>query len=505
MDMGGTAAELASAVNAGRASAVAVCQAALAHLATEDGRWHAFLSIDAEHALAQAAHVDAAVAAGRGGGPLAGVPVGVKDNICTRFGHTTCGSRMLATYASPYDATAVARIESAGGIILGKTNLDEFAMGSSTETSAFGPTHNPWNADRVPGGSSGGSAAAVAASLVPLALGSDTGGSIRQPAAFCGVVGLTPTYGRVSRHGLVAHGSSFDQIGPLARNVLDTALLLQVIAGFDEHDATSATATVPDYSAALRDSGLTALAGQLRVGVISEFADAVADEDTRAALDHAVQVFRNLGARTTPVSLPSLTTAVAAYYLIATAEASSNLARFDGVHYGHRTADALQLAEMSAQSRAEGFGAEVKRRIMLGTYVLSAGYDAGYYQQAVAARRHVRCDFERALRTCDVLLAPTTPEPAFELGARCKDPLAMYLSDAFTTAASLAGLPALSLPAGLSQAKLPLGLQLIGPPFGETILLQAARLYERATKWPMHPPPAGPADDPGPDHAATRL
>ncbi len=483
-----TAVQIAAEVSAGRLRAADACAAALERIADQDGGLHAFLELTAEHARARAAAVDEAVAAGRSPGPLAGVPIAVKDNICTRFGHTTCGSKILVGYTSPYDATVIERIEAAGGVIVGKTNLDEFGMGSSTENSGFGPTRNPWDAERVPGGSSGGSAAAVAAGLVPLALGSDTGGSIRQPAALCGLVGVKPSYGRVSRYGLVAYGSSLDQVGPLAGSVTDAALLLGVLAGHDPRDSTSVRRAVPDYVAELCDGGLERL-GRLRIGVPEEYFAQGLDAEVAAAVRAALEEYRRQGAELVELSLPHLPHAIATYYLVATAEASSNLARFDGVHYGRRAAGARDIHELYSRSRSEGFGAEVKRRIMLGTFALSAGYWDAYYHKALKVRRLIREDFDRAFERCDVLAGPTAPTPAFRLGEKLDDPLAMYLADVYTIAANLAGLPAVSLPCGFSAAGLPIGLQLTGPLFEEARLLQAARLFERATDWHRRRPP----------------
>lgn len=478
-----SALSIAADVAAGRRRAVDVCQAALARIAAQDQSLRAFLEVAREHALERAAKVDAAVAAGMPAGPLAGVPVAVKDNLCTAFGHTTAGSKILAGYVSPYAATVIARIEAAGGVIVGKTNLDEFAMGSSTENSGYFPTRNPWNTECVPGGSSGGSAAAVASGMVPLALGSDTGGSIRLPAALCGTVGLKPTYGRVSRYGLVAYGSSLDQIGPLAGSVEDAALLLGVIAGRDPHDSTSADQAVPDYVGELSDTKVRALAKRLRIGVPREYFGEGLDAETRAAVEAALDVYRGLGAKIVEVSLPHTPYAIATYYLVATAEASSNLARYDGVHYGHRTAHPKDIFDLYSSSRDEGFGAEVKRRIMLGTFALSAGYYDAYYVKALKVRRLIKEDFDRAFALCDVIAGPTSPTPAFRLGEKLADPLTMYLADIYTIAANLAGIPAVSLPCGFSGTNLPIGLQLMAPLFGEVALLQAARLYERETDW----------------------
>ncbi len=439
----------------------------------------AFLEVHEQPALAAAQRVDASVADGRDPGPLAGVPIAVKDVICTRAGHTTCGSKMLANYRSPFDATAVARLSAAGGIVLGKTNLDEFAMGSSTENSGYRNARNPWDESRVPGGSSGGSAVVVAARMTPVALGTDTGGSVRQPAAFCGIVGLKPTYGRVSRFGLVAYGSSLDQIGPMSANVADAALLLQVIAGADPADSTSAAEPVPDYPAALADAALDAARRSLRLGLPREYFGEGLDPQVRAAVQAAVEVYRALGASVVELSLPYTPHSVAAYYLLATAEASSNLARFDGVHYGRRAAQAGDLVDLYAASRAEGLGAEVKRRIMLGTFALSSGYHDAYYARAQRVRSAIAQDFSRAFEQCDLLVCPTTPTPAFRLGEKLADPLQMYLADVYTTAANLAGIAAISIPCGFSDAGLPIGLQLQGPRFSELRLLQAARLYEQ--------------------------
>ena len=486
-----TAAHVAAEIAGGRRKAVDVCAGALRRIEAADGQVRAFLETLPEDALDRAARLDADLAAGKPVGALAGVPLAIKDNICTTAGHTTCASKILAGYVSPYDATVVERILAAGGVIVGKTNLDEFAMGSSTENSGRFVTRNPWAADRVPGGSSGGSAAAVAAGLVPLALGSDTGGSIRQPASFCGVVGVKPTYGRVSRYGLVAYGSSLDQVGPLAANVQDAALLLGVIAGRDPRDSTSVAEPVPDYVAELADERLEARAGRLRIGIPREYFGAGLDEETRAAVEAALAVYRRLGAKTVEVSLPHTPYAIATYYLVATAEASSNLARYDGVHYGHRTAHPHDLFDLYSASRSEGFGAEVKRRIMLGTFALSAGYYDAYYNTALRVRRLIKDDFDRVLTQCDVIAGPTAPTPAFRLGEKLADPLQMYLADIYTIAANLAGIPALSIPCGFSAAGLPIGLQLMGPLFGEALLLQAARLYERETDWHTRRPSMG--------------
>jgi len=453
-------------------------QACLDRIAAVDSVIGAFLHVDGEGALRTADGVDARRARGEPVGPLAGIPVAVKDVICTRGTATTCGSRMLENFVPPYDAHVIERLRAADAVILGKTNMDEFAMGSSTENSAFRATRNPWDTSRVPGGSSGGSAAAVAACEVPLALGSDTGGSIRQPASFCGVVGLKPTYGRVSRYGLVAFASSLDQIGPMAHDVYGTALLAEVISGHDRRDSTSVDRPVPRYSQCC-DAPLEGL----RIGVADEHFVAGLDPDVERVVRTALEVYRGLGATVVPVSLPHSKYAVAAYYLIAPSEASSNLARYDGVHYGRRTSRTLDLVGMYCASRGEGFGAEVKRRIMLGTYALSSGYYDAYYLKALKVRRLIRQDFDRAFERVDVIAAPVTPTPAFRLGELIDDPLAMYLSDIYTISANLAGLPGLSLPAGRSAAGMPIGMQLLAPPFEEERLLRAARMYERETTW----------------------
>jgi len=436
---------------------------------------NAFLAVAGIELLERAGEVDDALDAGDDVPLLAGIPIAVKDNICTLDLPTTCGSRILADYVSPYDATVVRRLREAGALIVGKTNLDEFAMGSSTENSAFGPTRNPCDPSRVPGGSSGGSAAAVAAGLVPAALGSDTGGSVRQPASFCGVVGLKPTYGRVSRYGLVAFASSLDQIGPVARSVTDCALVLQQIAGADPHDSTAAEAPMPDLV-----SGLEHGVADLVVGVAEELFPADLDEEVAALCRRALARLEGLGAEVREVSLPHVRHAISSYYLVANAEASSNLARYDGVRYGSRADEAQTAAAVYGRSRALGFGREVKRRIVLGTYSLSAGYYEAYYGQGQRVRQRIAADFERAFASgVDVLLGPTSPSVAFRLGERLDDPLAMYLSDVFTVPANLAGLPAISLPAG-AIGKLPVGVQLVGRPFQEAGLLQAAHALESA-------------------------
>jgi aspartyl-tRNA(Asn)/glutamyl-tRNA(Gln) amidotransferase subunit A len=467
------AAGLRALMESGEVSAVEVAQAHLDRIAATDDRVHAFLKVLDEQALATAAEVDRRRTAGETMGPLAGVPLALKDVLCTRGVETSCGSRILENYRPVYDATVVARLHEAGIVILGKTNMDEFAMGSSTENSAFGPTRNPWNLDRVPGGSSGGSSAAVAALQAPLAIGTDTGGSIRQPAALCGVVGVKPTYGLVSRYGLIAFASSLDQAGPFARTVADAAALLETMAGHDPCDSTSIPTERPSYAAAL-DQGIEGL----RLGVVREFMDTEGlAEGVRARVEEAVRRLAKLGAEIVEVSMPHAAYGVSAYYLIAPSEASSNLSRYDGVRYGLREpGDTAE--QMMARTREVGFGPEVKRRIMIGTYALSAGYYDAYYAQAQRVRTLIIRDFEAAYERCDVLISPTAPEPAFPLGAKTDDPLAMYLNDVFTIPSSLAGSPALSLPVGVDEAGLPVGLQIMAPVLGEAAMLRAARALE---------------------------
>lgn len=483
MESDRTAQSIAKRVASGDLKAVDACAEALRLVERSDPKLRAFVELTRDHAEQQARRVDALVAAGETPGPLAGVPIAIKDNICTDFARTTCGSKMLDGYESPYAATAVRRIEDAGGVIVGKTNLDEFGMGSSTENTAFEPTRNPWNVECVPGGSSGGSAVAVAADMIPLALGSDTGGSVRQPASFCGVVGVKPTYGRVSRYGLVAYGSSLDQIGPLARNVSDAALLLSVIAGPDKRDSTCVDHPADDYLANMSDEYLESRRQKLRIGVPREYFAEGLDAEVRGAVEAAIDAYRALGAEIVEVSLPHSPYCVAVYYVIATAECSSNLARFDGVHYGRRAADPRDIVDLYSRSREDGFGDEVKRRVMLGTFVLSAGYHDAYYNKALKARQLIKRDFERAFEQADVLACPTAPTPAFRFREKLDDPLQMYLADVYTIAANLAGIPGISIPCGFSRDGLPIGLQLLAPVFGETVLLQTARLYERETDW----------------------
>ena len=465
-------------------TAAALTEALLARIAEIDPRVRAFITVAADSALAEARTADQALADG-GGGPLTGIPLAVKDLICTRGLRTTCASRILENFVPPYDAEVIRRLKAAGAILLGKLNMDEFAMGSSNENSGFFPTHNPWDLSRIPGGSSGGSAAAVAAGMCLGALGSDTGGSIRQPAAHCGVVGLKPTYGRVSRYGLVAFASSLDQIGPLAKDVTDAALLLNAIAGHDPRDATAVPEAVPDYTTFLQ-KGLRGVT----VGIPREYqAAAGLDPEVAAAVEKAVAVLRDLGAECVEVSLPHAAYAVAAYYVIAPSEASSNLARYDGVKYGFRDTGKTDLMEMYHSTRSRGFGREVKRRIIIGTYCLSAGYYDAYYGKASQVRTLIRGDFEAAFKNCDVLISPVAPTPAFKIGEKIDDPLTMYLSDIFTLSANLAGIPGMSIPCGFSEAGLPIGLQLLGPHFKEGRLLRVAYNFEQATDHHRRRPP----------------
>ena len=481
-----TATGIRAAVAAGELSARDVCARCLEGIAAVDGRLHAFTTVLEDAALARAAEVDAHRGEWRDR-PLLGVPLAVKDIICTRNAPTTAGSRILADYRPPYDATVVTRLLAAGAVVVGKTNCDEFAMGSSTEHSAYGPTRNPWATDRIPGGSSGGAAAAVAAGLAPVAIATDTGGSIRQPAAFCGVVGLKPTYGRVSRYGLLAFASSLDQIGPLTRTVEDAAAVLQVLAGPDPRDATTAAEPAPDMAGVFPGS-----VNGTRIGVPrAALADGV-DAEVLDAFNAALALLADRGAEVRDVDLPHMQYAVPVYYLVAPAEASSNLARYDGVRYGHRAAlhdAAAGVPEMYARTRSEGFGAEVKRRIMLGTYALSAGYYDAYYVHAQRVRSLIRSDYDEAFASVDAIAMPTTPTPAFRIGERIDDPLAMYLGDVFTVSANLTGLPAISLPAGLTRARLPLGFQLIGRPFDEATLLRIGAVLERDAPWAAERPP----------------
>ncbi len=499
-----SASEQLAALESGQVSSVELTQAYLDRIAEVDERVGAFLRVDADRALERAGDVDARRAASKPVGRLGGLPIAVKDILCERGQLTTCASRMLENFRPPYDATVVAKLKGADAVPLGRTNMDEFAMGGSTETSAFQLTHNPWDLERAPGGSSGGAAACVAAGMAPLSVGTDTGGSIRQPAGLCGVVGMKPTYGRVSRFGLVAFASSLDQIGGLAATVEDIALLLEVIAGHDERDETSLDVSVPEYTKTVSQP----LKG-LRVGWVREHFGPGLDPEVEAAVREALAVYKQLGATVREVSLPHSQYAVATYYVIAPSEASSNLARYDGVHYGYRTDVAAMNAELEAErktlaeagdtralddvdtalvrmyrrTRAEGFGPEVKRRIMLGTYALSAGYYDAYYLKALKVRRLIRQDFDKAFEDVDLIAGPITAAPAFKLGEMAGDPLAMYLIDLYTVSANLAGIPGLCLPCGFSKSGLPIGLQLLAPTLQEERLLRGARMYEQATKW----------------------
>jgi aspartyl-tRNA(Asn)/glutamyl-tRNA(Gln) amidotransferase subunit A len=480
-----TARSIRDGVAAGQLSAVDVVRACLDRIAAVNPALNAFNLVDAERALSRAQAVDRRRAEGSTLGPLAGVPIALKDNMNVRGMRTTASSRILERFVPPYDATVVRHLENAGAIIVGKTNCDEFAMGSSTENSAFGPVRNPWALDRIPGGSSGGSAAAVASRCVPLALGSDTGGSIRQPAAFCGVVGLKPTYGRVSRYGLLAFASSLDQIGPFARTVADAALVLSALSGADPCDATTADESVPDFTRAL-----TGDVKGVRVGVPRAFVSHGVDEDVREAFEGALDALRGAGATLVDVELPHAQYAIPVYYLVCTAEASSNLARYDGVKYGYRAPAAKHesLKDMYSRSRDDGFGPEVKRRIMLGTYVLSAGYYDAFYLKALQVRTLLRRDYDQAFERADVIAMPTTPTPPFRLGEKTGDPLQMYLADVFTVSANLAGLPGISVPCGFSPDGLPIGFQLMGRMFDESTLLRVADAYERSTDWHVRSP-----------------
>jgi len=465
-------------LESGEVSARELTDQHLSRIETAEPSLHAYLEVTAERARSDADRIDAARSAGEDLPPLAGVPLAIKDNLCTKGVTTTCASRMLEGFVPPYESTVTGKLWDAGAVLLGKTNLDEFAMGGSTETSAFGPTANPWNLDHVPGGSSGGSAAAVAAGECMAALGSDTGGSIRQPASFCGVVGLKPTYGRISRYGLVAFASSLDQVGPFTSNVADAAALLQVMAGHDPRDSTSLKAPVPDYSADLGKP----IKG-LKVGLVREcFEQEGLDPQVKASVMAAAHQLQSLGAELVDVSCPRFTDGIATYYVIAPSEASANLARYDGVKYGYRAEDAESLAVMTARSRAEAFGSEVQRRILIGTYALSAGYVDAYYKKAQQVRTLIRRDFDAAYQSVDVLLTPTAPTTSFRNGAHADDPLAMYLADLLTIPANLAGLPAISVPCGFDQAGLPIGVQLIGNVLEESKLLQVAHQYEQSAQ-----------------------
>jgi aspartyl-tRNA(Asn)/glutamyl-tRNA(Gln) amidotransferase subunit A len=477
-----TIAALADALAARRLSSAELTAAVIARTKAVDARVHAFNSHDEADALAQAAASDARRAAGQARGTLDGIPIGFKDVIAVTGQPLTASSKILAKFVSPYDATVTTKLKNAGAVVWGRLNCDEFAMGSSNENSAFGAVGNPWDVTRVPGGSSGGSAAAVAAGEAIAALGSDTGGSIRQPAALCGVVGLKPTYGLVSRYGLIAYASSLDQIGPFARTVEDAAIVLEAIAGHDERDSTSYRAEIPNYRAQLG-----ARRGPWKLGIPKEYFGAGLDPEIGAAVEQAIAYYKNQGCEVREVSLPHTQYCLDTYYIIATAEASSNLARFDGIRYGHRAAQTKDVVDLYFQSRAEGFGAEVKRRIILGTYVLSSGYYDAYYLRAQKVRTLIRQDFLKAYEEVDALITPTSPIPAFKIGEK-SDPLAMYLCDVYTIGVNLAGLPGISVPCGFTKAGLPIGLQLVGQPFQEAELMAIANAYDRAHDWSSRHP-----------------
>ncbi len=459
-------------------SAEDLTQACLKSIQQHDPKVQAFLQVEAEAALEQARTIDQRRSRGEALGRLAGIPIAIKDVLCTRGSPTTCGSRMLEKFIPPYDAHVIERLRQADAILIGKTNMDEFAMGSSTENSGYFTTRNPWDLTRIPGGSSGGSAAAVAACETPLSLGTDTGGSIRQPASMCGIVGLKPTYGRVSRYGLVAFASSLDQIGPFSHDVIDAALLMEVIAGHDQRDSTSVNQAVPAYSQTVDQP-----VRPLTIGVAEEFFGKGLDSEVEQAVMQAIEVYLQQGATLKRVSLPNSQYAVAVYYIVATAEASSNLARYDGVHYGFRSAQYDSLIHMYSRTRGQGFGKEVKRRIMLGTYALSSGYYDAYYVRALKVRRLIKNDFDRVFSECDVIVGPTAPTAAFPIGEKAADPLAMYLSDIYTISCNLAGITGISIPCGMTTSGLPIGLHLQAPPFEEEKLLRIARMYERVTDW----------------------
>jgi aspartyl-tRNA(Asn)/glutamyl-tRNA(Gln) amidotransferase subunit A len=465
-----------AAVQERKITAVSLAEAHFAKIEADDPKIGAYLALSKDRALAKAAQIDALATKGEKLPPLGGVPVGIKDALVTKGVRTTAGSKILGNYVPPYDCTAVARMEAAGAVVLGKLNCDEFAMGSSNENSAFRPVHNPRDLSRVPGGSSGGSAAAVAADMAIATLGSDTGGSIRQPASFCGVVGMKPTYGRVSRYGLIAFASSLDHIGPFGRTVKDAATVLRSIAGRDPMDSTSADVPVPDYVAEMERP-----VKGLKIGVAKEYFGEGLESEVRIAVEAGIQKLASFGCEVVEVSLPHTKYAVPAYYIVATAEASSNLARFDGVRYGYRSANARSLSEMYRRSRDEGFGAEVKRRIILGTYALSAGYYDAYYLKAQKVRTLLTRDFDEAFRKVDVIVSPTSPTAAFKLGEKTDDPLAMYLADIYTVTANLAGIPGISIPCGETKNKLPIGMQILGKHFDEATVLRVAHAYEQAS------------------------
>jgi aspartyl-tRNA(Asn)/glutamyl-tRNA(Gln) amidotransferase subunit A len=481
-----TVTELSAALAAKQVSSVELTRLFLDRIKGLNGQLNAFISLDEKHSLAQALVADERRSRGQAG-PLTGIPIAHKDIYCTKGIRTTCGSKMLAAFDSPYDAHVIERFGAAGAVLLGKTNMDEFAMGSSNETSHFGPVRNPWDLNRVPGGSSGGSAAAVAARMAPAATGTDTGGSIRQPAALTGVSGLKPTYGVVSRYGMIAFASSLDQGGPLGKSAADLALLMNAMAGFDARDSTSLERPAEDYTRELK-LGLKGL----RIGLPKEYFGEGLEPDVRARVTEAVRWFQEQGANTIEITLPNTGLAVPVYYVIAPAEASSNLSRFDGVRYGHRAKDYADLNDMDRRTRAEGFGTEVKRRILIGTYVLSHGYYDAYYLQAQKVRRLIAKDFSEAFSRCDVIMGPTAPSTAFALGAKTDDPVQMYLNDIFTIPAPLAGLPGLSIPCGFDAKGLPVGLQIMGNHFAEAKMLGVAHRYQQATDWHLRAPKEAP-------------
>lgn len=471
-----TLAELSAMLQVGDVSSTELTAHYLSRIQQHDAKLNSFITVVEEQAMQQAAEADKVLKDGNAG-PLTGVPIAHKDIFCTKSIKTSCGSKMLDNFISPYDATVVSKFKQAGVVTLGKTNMDEFAMGSSNETSFYGPVKNPWNTETVPGGSSGGSAATVASRLAPAATGTDTGGSIRQPAALCGITGLKPTYGRVSRYGMIAFASSLDQAGPMAQSAEDCALMLNTMAGFDEKDSTSLDKEVQDYSAGLEDS----IAG-LRIGLPREYFDEGLDNNVRAVIQTALDSYRDMGAELVEIELPNSSLSVPVYYVVAPAECSANLSRFDGVRYGYRCKDPVDLYDLYTRSRGEGFGAEVKRRIMVGTYVLSAGYYDAYYLKAQQLRHLISDDFKAAFNKVDVIMGPASPEPAFNLGEKAEDPISMYLSDIYTIAVNLAGLPGISVPAGFVDSK-PVGLQIIGNYFEESRLLNVAHKYQQATNW----------------------
>jgi aspartyl-tRNA(Asn)/glutamyl-tRNA(Gln) amidotransferase subunit A len=479
----GTITSLASALRTRQVSSVELTERALVRIEAAQATLNAFITVDGAGALAAARAADARIARGEAG-PLTGVPIAHKDVLMTAGLRTTCGSRMLDNFVAPYDAHVVTGLKNAGTVLVGKTNMDEFAMGSSNETSFYAPVRNPWNTEYVPGGSSGGSAAAIAADLVPGATGTDTGGSIRQPAALTGICGIKPTYGVCSRYGLVAFASSLDTPGAFARTAEDCALLLNAMAGHDARDSTSLDRPAEDYG---RD--LTRPLSGLRIGLPKEYAGEGIDPDIVAAIERAIAELRKLGATTIPITLPAVKHSVPVYYVIAPAEASSNLSRFDGVRYGHRAAHYTDLNDMYCKTRAEGFGAEVKRRILIGTYVLSHGYYDAYYLKAQRVRRLIAEDFQRAFTACDVIIGPTTPSAAFRIGSQSDDPVQMYLNDIFTVAANLTGAPAMSIPCGFDRAGLPIGVQIQGSYFSEARILNVAHMFQQATDWHLHRPP----------------